>query len=497
MKISFIFFCVLLLTLNCFSQNSFKCPCSKIGIDNLWADSNKVSCYLIPVAKNISNPAAGTFKLAVLVAASLTKTNEDPLLYLHGGPGIATIENVPRYLRSKTWKVLREKRGVVFLDYRGTGSSEPKLCPDLKDSLDNFSKTNSSAASIQSYKISLYKKCERQLLKSGTTVSSFNSVQLAEDANSIRKALGINKWGVYGVSYGTTVALNLLRMHEKALNCMILDSPFPPNAPWLDFIRPFDTCFKILEKNISADPVLYAQFRATRSDFVQAVKRLNKTPFKIKDATHPEGYDFSGDDFAWSIWSAMLNPKSIPFVPLAIREAGNGNYSILSKWVVAFNDPNSFGKFSEPQSKAILCFESKPRGRYDTKASLLENYPDFSSLYVDFEGSLCDAWQPGSAGKKTFEPVKSNLPVLILSGEYDPVCPPVFGELTARSLPASTFIIVPSASHAAIHADDCLRNIANNFLLSPGAKLNIDCVRERPKIKFVLENLSGALLQFR
>ena len=222
---------------------------------------------------------------------------------------------------------------------------------------------------------------------------------------------------------------------------MILDSPFPPNAPWVDFVRPFDTCFKVLEKNISTDPVVLSRFPSIRTDFVKAVARLNKTPVKIKDTNDPVGYDFSGDDFAWSIWSAMLNPKSIPFVTLAIHEVGNGNDSILSKWVTAFSDPNTFGKFSEQQNNAILCYESKPKTADDTKAALLAKYPDFSSFYMEFEGDICGAWQPEAAAKRAFEPVLSNVPVLILSGEYDPVCPPAFGKLTAKTLPRSTFII--------------------------------------------------------
>ena len=483
-------FCILVSTENCFSQqNNFKCPCSKIGLDSKWADSNKVSCYLIPVLRNISNKAKSKFYLSVLVAPSLNKTNEKPLLYLHGGPGIATLENVPKYLKSKTWTLIREKRPLIFFDYRGTGFSEPALCTDIKDSLAEFTKTNISPKAKQSYKIALYKKCRLQLLSKGIDVSTFNSYQLSEDAEAIRLSLQIEKWNVYGVSYGTTVALNLLRNHSKHISSMILDSPFPPNAPWLDFVRPLDTCFKVLETKISADPIAFSHFPSIRTDFVKAVKRLNKIPVKIKNNDIASDYDFNGDDFAWSIWNAMLKPGAIPLVPLLIHEVGNGNDSILSKWALAFNDPNSHGMFSELQSNAILCYEGKPKTQADTKTALLAKYPDFSSFNIDFEGDLCDAWQPKSADAQIFEPVVSNVPVLILSGEYDPVCPPLYGELTAKTLSKSTFIIVPSASHAAIHVDDCIRNIAATFLSDPKKKLTVICASNRPQINFVTDSL--------
>ena len=497
LKRVFLLFLILSTAASCFSQQkSFKCPCSKIGIDNLWADSNKVSCYLIPVLKTTSTPSNGKIYLATVLTHALNKSNEKPLLYLHGGPGIATLENVPRYLQSKIWNQVREKRPIVFFDYRGTGFSEPALCPDMKDSISQFKKINSTAAARQSYKIALYKKCRNQLSAQGIEVSSFNTAQMADDADAIRKALQIDAWNVYGVSYGTTVALNLLRNHSKHINSIILDSPFPPNAPWLDFVRPFDTCFKVLEKKISTDPIAFSLFPSIRTDFVKAVARLNKNPIKLKKNDDKSDYEFNGDDFAWSVWKAMLNPKSIPFVPLTIHEVGSGNDSLLSKWVDAFNKPNSFGRFSEPQSDAILCYESRPRTADDTKASLLSKYPDFSSFYEDFEGEICDAWQPGSGSAEIFQPVKSNVPALILSGEYDPVCPPLFGELTAKTLSNSTFIIVPSASHAAINIDDCIRNIAATFLSNPKEKLTLNCVSNRPQINFATDNLIERLTNF-
>ena len=481
-------FGLITIAAKCFSQpGDYRCPCSKIGLDSLWAKSNKISCYLIPVLRDVSNKAGGKFFLSVVVAPSLKKAGETPLLYLHGGPGIATLENVPRYLTSKTWERVREKRPIIFFDYRGTGFSEPTLCPEIKDSLAGMA--NMPDVAKQAYKVGLYKKCRLQLLSGGIDISTFSSFQLAEDAEAIRKALKIDKWNVYGVSFGTTVALNLLRNHEKQINSVILDSPFPPNAPWLDFVRPFDTCFKVLEKNISADPVAFSHFPSIKGDFVKAVTRLNKVPAKIKNNVTHDEYSFNGDDFAWSVWSAMLKPRVIPFVPLAIHEIGNGNDSILSKWVAAFNDPNSFGTFSELQSKAILCYEAKPKTPDDTKTSLLSKYPDFSSFNIDFEGDVCEAWQPKAAGKQAFEPVESDVPVLIFSGEYDPVCPPIFGEITAKTLTHSTFIIVPSASHAAIHVDECVRDIATGFLSEPGKRPSLDCVNVRPQINFVTENL--------
>ena len=492
MKFNLILF-ILILHGDLFSQTiNYQCVCSDIGIDQQWADSNKVTCYFIPVVRDVINKSSGNFHLAVVVTPSLRKAKEKPLLYLHGGPGIATLENVPRYLNLKTWKKLRQNRQLIFFDYRGTGFSEPFLCPDIQDSLAMLATKNLPPEETQKHKTDLYRKCRMQLTSDDIDVSTFNSFQLAKDAEAIRSALQIDKWNIYGVSYGTTVALNLLRNHGDHVSAMILDSPFPPNAPWLDFVRPFDASFKVLEKKIAEDGEVFSKFPSVRNDFVKAVIRLNETPVKIifTDSTRQS---FSGDDFAWSIWTALLKPSAIPLVPLVIHDVASGNDSFLSEWVTAFSNPDAFGKYSEFQSNAILCYEAQPRTEDDTRSALLAKYPDFTSFNIDFDGDLCNAWQPESAGNHFFEPVVSDVPVLILSGEYDPVCPPIFGQITSQTLPASTFVVIPAASHGAIHTDDCVRNIATDFLLRPSKKLSLTCIDKRQKINFVTDNLIEAL----
>ncbi len=496
MKTLPVILCIIFFTQHGFGQKEkFQCPCSKIGLDNKWADSNKVSCFLIPVNRDHEQLKDGKYNLAVAIASSENHTKEPPLLYLHGGPGIATLGNLRSYLKSSTWKLIRQKHDLIFFDYRGTGFSEPDLCNDLPDSLSTFAKSNNSGDAINQKEISLYKDCRNRLLSNGIDLKTFSSFQLAADAEAIRKILKINKWNIYGVSYGTTVALNIIRHFSSHINSVILDSPFPPNAPWNDFVRPFNAAFTVLEKTLQKDPMTAKQFANLRHDFESAVKRLNQKPVPIyfNDKKDSIKRLYTGDNFAWSIWTALLKPKAIPFVPLAIQQVASGNDYILATWSTAFSSSDTYGKFSETQSRAILCFEGKPHKPEDSEESLLKKYPEFASFNSGFNIPICKVWRPDDPDNKNFEPVLSDVPVLIFSGEYDPVCPPLFGELTARTLRNSTFINVPAASHAAIHADDCLRNIANNFITDPFSKPSIQCVADRTEIKFITRNLLSTL----
>ena len=212
-------------------DSKFLCDCTTYGIPSTWADSNQVACYRMPVDRRLASKDAGQFALAVVVAKAVGNNDELPLLYLHGGPGIATLDNVKRYLANPTWKFLRNDRDLIFFDYRGTGHSDAVLCSTLQDSVQALREAKPNEEDQQAKEILLYKNCKEAVMTEGINLADFTSFQLAADAEAIRKALKIEEWDIYGVSYGTTIALNLIRSFPVQLHSAILYSPFPPTAP--------------------------------------------------------------------------------------------------------------------------------------------------------------------------------------------------------------------------------------------------------------------------
>jgi pimeloyl-ACP methyl ester carboxylesterase len=451
---------------------------------------------LIPVERNFVKPRNKTYFLAVATVPALSISPREPLLYLHGGPGIATLSNLTRYLKSRTFSLLRQDHTLIFFDYRGTGFSEPALCKSLGDSLQAISDTI-PLKERTTKETSLYSNCKSALLKQDILLSDFSSLQSASDAEMIRKGLGLETVVIYSVSHGTTVALNMMRNFPEHIASVILDSPFPPNAPWLDFIHPFDTCFKVLEQKINENPKYSRLFPSIRDDFITIANRLRKSPIKIpvnKKETVTLYYSFRNYEFAWSVWSAMLNPSYIRLVPLALKEMASGNDSVLIRWAMLFHDPNSFGEYSPAQSKAILGYETKPRFEEETENYLLNEFPDFSHFIAPgLDSTISTVFRPEDPSKEYFDAVRSNIPTLIISGEFDPVCPPLFAGITSKTLPNSTVMIVPSASHAAFFADECTRSVGAMFYLHPENKINLECLVKRKQIEFVTSGILSEL----
>ncbi|SDB45020.1 Pimeloyl-ACP methyl ester carboxylesterase [Flavobacteriaceae bacterium MAR_2010_188] len=465
----------------------FRCDCSEFEIENNWAESNNITCYRIPVSQTFNNISTGKISLAVIVAKKTGNTKTEPLLYLHGGPGLSTLSNAKKYLTSNAFIALREEQDLIMFDYRGTGYSEPSLCEDLLDSLKIYRKTNPSAEAFQKKRIELYLQCKNSLPQKRIDINSFSSFQLAADAEAVREALVIKQWNVYGVSYGTLVALHYIKNFPENLKSIILDSPFPPNVSSFDYVHPMNETLQHMQRKIKANPSTAAKFPDIIGDFSKTANRLNEDPIKIDDDY------FNGDDFAQAMLIAFYKTKVVPLIPLAMHEFAKGNVDQLKPWIENLSSSEDYGKTNDIQGALIDCYECKARKPQYTPDSLQVSFPYLATLAEKDYKKLCEIFRPERPLENYYESVKSNLPVLVLSGEFDPGMPPSFGQATIESLTNSTFVVIPNASHAAMHYNECSLNIVESFLKNPLEILDLGCIENIDELEFATDNLEEEL----
>ncbi len=463
-------------------------PCDLPGTDLPWADSAGVACYTLEVPENRADPASRTLRLAVAVATATGPDPAEPILYLHGGPGIATLDNVPRYLGSPAWQRLRERHALVFMDYRGTGQSEPAWCPELEESVRAIDRENPPDSVRIGQMAAAFRACRAAMEAEGLDLAGYSSAALAADAEALRQALGLPPWNVYGVSFGTHVALNLVRDHPEGVRALILDSVFPPNAPYLDWLRPFAEGLDVVASACAADPACAGRVPDVGAAFRAAVARLDAEQLDVPVDSTGRTDRVDGTDFAWSVWTALLNPRHIPLVPLAV-EAGAARDSVaLAMWARRFINPDAFGSNASAQFFAVWCFEGRPRTPEQSEEAALAAHPELAGFLVPgMEAAVCEAWQPYRAPTSAAEAVESSVATLVLSGAFDPVTRPADGHLAAATLPNAQVLDVPAASHAALHADACMRDLAAAFLAAPMVPLDAACIEERPPLRFVTE----------
>lgn len=467
--------------------------CNFNGVAADWEVGNRVECGWLHVQESRGRPESRVLKLWVAIAKATGEGRlPDPLLYVHGGPGIATVDaRFPTINESKTWPVLRQHRDIIFFDQRGTGRSQPEFCSELNDTLNALDVEAPPADVALERSVQAFSACRKRLLEQGVDFAAYNSQATADDAEDLRQALGHGAWNVYGVSYGSWVALEILRRHESSVRSVILDSPYPPNSAfWAEeSIYPTGKAYEVVERVCQQDHACAQRFPNIRSSLAAAVRRLDEAPI-----ARPDGR-ITGETFASALWTLLVRGATVAYVPLVIDRAAAGDADGTRRFVKAFGGSGGFGAYSFGLAAAVNCHESLAGGSEPAIREAMRRYPYLvgKDARADKSDLVCDAWQPHRAAPATFAPVRSDKPVLLFTGEFDPATPPEDAFNAARLLSKSTIVAVPGASHAPLHADDCTRGIAGSFLDRPEAVPDLACLPKRPPFRFATDGLEEFL----
>ncbi|MEO6444018.1 MAG: alpha/beta hydrolase [Gemmatimonadaceae bacterium] len=451
--------------------------------------AQRVDCGWLTVPESRSATTGKHLRLWVAIArAPIGTRRADAILYLHGGPGIGTVDTwFPFFPDGVAWRAFRETRDIVFFDQRGTGRSQPVLCPSLAADLAQVERTATNPSPRLEATVAAYAKCRQALVSNGVSLSAYRSQETVEDAEDLRVALGVPAWNIYGTSYGSFVALQYLRAHPASIRAEILDSPYPPNAAtWAEQVTTTARAYEALERACHRSNDCASRFPDIRARLIEAVKRLDAHPIP-----RPEGA-INGGVFVGALWPMLVRTRSALFVPLAIDLAASGDDATVRRLVSIYGGGGSFGDYSHAQAMAINCHEGG-RTTLPTREALLR-YPYLAGNdLAEGVDRICAAFQPVLAAPSQFAPVASDKPVLVYSGEFDPATPTEDVWNTTRFLARSTVVQVPGASHSPFYTDACTRGIAHAFLSAPDSAPDTRCLEKRVLAAFPLQGMDAFL----
>ena len=208
------------------SYQTIPCPQPNIaGFPDLDFPSG-VQCGYLTVLENRAKPDGRRIRIFVMRAPAVSATpKRDPVVYLSGGPGGAGSFEVAFMVKHG----LNADREVIFVDQRGTHRADPRLgCPGWEQFGYDAVSLPFAAESTTAADAAAIKACRDQWAAAGVDLAAYNSTENAADIAELRVALGIDSWNVYGVSYGSKLALIVLRDHPQGIRSVVLDSVSPP-----------------------------------------------------------------------------------------------------------------------------------------------------------------------------------------------------------------------------------------------------------------------------
>ena len=456
-----------------------------------WAvEGEDVECGYLTVPENRAQPQGSTIKLGVLIIKSHAPGPAEPLVMTQGGPGGSGIDLFSSMASEsdEIGQILRANRDLVIFEQRGTLYSQPFLAcvESLETDLEHLEEHLTMEEELQFQK-QAYQACRERLEGEGVDLAAYNSLENADDIADLAQVLGYDQINYYGVSYGTQLGQHLMNRHPDLLKSVILDGvvalDINPNQkiPWA-FSRSLREFFQACQ----TDADCQKNYPDLEKTYFETVEALDRNPARV-ELLDPDTGDiyqsvFDGEMLSYLTTQLLYSTEALPLLPKMIYDAREGVFRIPGRIlpILVFDRT-----FADGMYMTVTCAED-----FDFTAQELDNTEAYPSITKEQELStelikdICRDFAVPELGPQADQPVKSDIPTLLLSGYFDPVTPPEYAGQLDNTLSSAYSYTFPANGHGALFGDACAANIVVDFLDDPSRAPDTDCIEETSLLTF-------------
>lgn len=450
-----------------------------LGGMEIAPEDSGFECGYVTVPERHANPDGSTIRLPVaILRATSANPRPDPLFLAQGGPGGSAFEIFPLIVPGTAVALDRD---MVIFNQRGTQYAEPELlCTELFDIAADLYRMPAEDGNLMA--MDALRACHDRLLAEGIDLSAYNSLENAADVEAIRQALGYETYNFYGVSYGTLLGLHLMRDYPEHLRSVVLDSVVPTNLNFIPFVpqnenRIYDELFRACE----ADAACRESYPNLEQRFSALVAKLNAEPVTVRlvDPETGQRVDarLDGAVLLELLFQVFYLGDTPAIFPRLLQDIENGDYFYLEQiWpLFAFDRTVSDGMYF-----SVICAEDADFDPGEVPLDSLR--PEIAATVEDTLGifqDVCSYWQVEPLPPSVDDPVTSEVPALLLSGQFDPITPPAFAAVADASLPNAYHVVDPYASHGVAFGQACVDQIVLDFLNAPEMAPDPSCLEAR------------------
>jgi pimeloyl-ACP methyl ester carboxylesterase len=448
-------------------------PCRLPGIDE------ELFCGKLTVFENRDARTGRTIDLNIVVLPAFDQKNKaEPLFTLAGGPGASSVDGAGFY--AGPGKDYRRRHDVVCVDQRGTGES---------NRLAIWREKTPQYYMSEMFPVDYVKEMRRALEKRAD-LTKYTTSMAMDDLDDVRAWLGYDRINLFGASYGTQAALVYMRRHPEHLRSAILLGVAPTDLKMpLHHAESGARAMDLLLGECDHDAACHTAFPEIRDDWKNVLAQLEKQPTLVEysppgKSTAPTTVEIQRGVFAEKIRTWMYGRDQAARIPSIVHHAANGDFAPFLQQAIAPSIPDFL---ADGAYLSVTCAEDVPFINQEEAAQLNANNP-FGNYRVFQQTRACGIWPRGEIPTDFLEPVRADTPVLIFSGNMDPVTPPKYGEEVARYLPNSRHVVIPEAGHGVDGLTDpgCVDRITIDFLEKGDAKnLDVSCIERMARPPFV------------
>lgn len=458
-------------------------PVAEIEFSDCALSANKllryVQCARLSVPENYDQPQPEDARVDLLIVrlpATAAQVHDDPVLAIAGGPGQAASRSFLRLDRA--FSQLARRRDIYLVDQRGTGQSNPQTC-----SLDDASVPLADPDPVQLS--SLAKTCLQNFKGDPRQYTTEVAVQ---DLEQVRRALGVSRWNLYGVSYGSRVAQTYMRRFPDAVRTAVLDGVLPADVSLGPQIATHSqAALDALIRQCEQASSCRERFPQLERQITQLLNRLEEEPIDVRYESIREGtwqsLTFTRAHLVSVIRMALYNSDVLSVLPPLIDSAArDGNLVALARLAqrLDISDDIALGMHN-----SVLCTEDAPF--YSESETRGEHATYMGPEFLEGLMALCESWPRGEIGEDFKTPLRSSIPTLLLSGARDPITPPAYGDRLIQTLSNARHLVVPERGHH-VGVEGCVPDIIARFVISadPNA-LSAECLERVRTVPLFLD----------
>lgn len=416
--------------------------------------AHEAMCGALKRPLNPEAPEGRAIHIHVAVLPALARNKlPDPVFFLAGGPGQSAID-----LAGPIQAMLSRfgnRRDIVLIDQRGTGRSAALMC-EAPDPWLPLAEVASAEAGIERLR-----RCAMELQKLPHGDLRYYTTPIAVgDAEAVRKAMGVAKINLIGVSYGTRVGLEYLRQFPKQVRSAVLDGVAPPDMGLVaSFSADNQAALDAVWKACEADP----RCRGRHPDIEKSWRSLLSGLPKSVAVAHPmsgqmEQLELTRLSVLGAVRSALYAPAVAAVLPSVIHAASQGSYAPLMALSQTMGSRNL--RLAEGMHFAVVCSEDAPA---DSKGRQVPGR-DFGYSFETLYASVCQSWPKAKVSDDFRVVMPTQVPVLLLSGGDDPATPPRHAQRVAERLgPSAVHLVIPHAAHGVLGLA-CMRDAVYRFV---------------------------------
>lgn len=436
--------------------------------------SDRLNCGFVTVPENPNKPDGKQIQVHYVVLPAVKNVNhEEALLAIAGGPGQSAIDNAAGFdaMLSK----VRQQRDILLIDQRGTGRSNLLTCDEGAQSPLSFDDDNADTKA----------ETQKCLAKIDADVTQYGSLNAIKDFEAVRQHLGYKKLHIYGISYGTRMAQLYMRLYPAHLATVTLDGIVPMQQSVLEIGASIDRGFDLLFKDCQETTACHAQFPELKAEFDQVAASLAKAPVmeNVYDPVTGEKtmLTMTRGKFYGSIRMALYQANVRALVPHAIHQAAKHNFQpILGLYSLTIDNAG----MAMGMHASVVCGEDMHRITPAMREQAQHSFMGKTML----EGleATCEVWKVPAVDDSFSEPISSDIPTLLLSGEIDPATPPSWGELAMEKLTNAKHFVAPYATHGVAY-QSCANNLIADLVRSGSVNdLDGECLKKDVRRSFYL-----------